>query len=196
MTTHVPPEGALEDSRRRSVLWLVLGAGLVAALALPSWVVMGGADGAAGSKPVPSPTPSTDPSASLAAPQAAGGNGQGNGGNQGHPITLSGVVQGQVAPGGTAPLVVTIANQNNQDILVTSVTGSVTSVTSAGQTGKPACSTSWYRVGSFAGSLRVHKNASGTVMLPVSFLNAPAVNQDNCKGARYTFSFTAQATQA
>lgn len=154
---------------------------------------------------------STTTGGTLTAPQAAGGNGQGNngngngnggsngstgGGNAGHAITVSGVVQGQVAPGRSATLVVTISNPNNQDILVTSVTGSVTSVTTGHQAGKPACSTSWYQVGSFSGSLRIAKNANGVISLPVTFLNSPNVNQDNCKGAQYTFSFTAEARQA
>ena len=147
----------------------------------------------------------------VTSPQAAGGNGQGNNGNgngnggsngstsgnnPGHSITVSGAVQGEVAPGHPATLVVTITNANNQDILVTSVTGAVTSVTTAHQAGKPACSTAWYQVGSFSGSLAIAKNGSGKVSLPVTFVNSATVNQDNCKGQQYTFSFTAQARQA
>ena len=90
-----------------------------------------------------------------------------------------GVVQGQVAPGRSATLVVTIANPNSQDILVTSVTGSVTSVTSAGQAGKPACSTSWYQVGTFTGSLPISKNGIVKVEYSPSVFMPPPYRSEN-----------------
>jgi hypothetical protein len=127
------------------------------------------------------------------------GNGTGNGttgSNPGHPITVTGAVVGKINLGSPATLNVTIANPNNQDILVTSVTGAITSVTSAGLTGRPACSSTWYSVGSFTGSKTITKNSSGQVTIPLTLTNLPSTNQDNCKGSTVHFSFTAQARQA
>jgi hypothetical protein len=214
-----------EERRRRVVFWFFFGTLMVVLLFTGSWIAMGGAkpESSASGKPQtsasPSPTAGPDvvvgtpqlgaqatTSGGVTAPQAAGGNGQGNNGNgnggstggssPGHSLNVSGVVQGTVAPNRPATLVVTINNPNSQDILVTSVTGSVTSVTTAHQAGKPVCSTAWYQVGSFSGSLLVPKGASRTVSVPVSFLNSATINQDNCKGQQYTYSFTAQARQA
>jgi len=158
------------------------------------------------SQPSSSPAPQVVVGTGQAQASAAGGNangngnngnGNGNGGsNNGHPLTVSGQVTGSVGPGSPASLVITIANPNNQDVLVTSVTGAITSVTTGSQAGKPSCSVSWYHVGSFSGSKAIAKNASGTVSLPVTFDDLSNVNQDNCKGAHYTYSFTVQARQA
>jgi hypothetical protein len=125
-----------------------------------------------------------------------GNNGNGGNGNPGHAITLTGAVVGKISLGTPATLTVTISNPNNQDIVVTSVTGAITSVTSAGLVGRPACSTSWYSVGTFTGAKNVAKNASGQVSVPLSLTNLPSTNQDNCKGSTVQFSFTAQAQQA
>ena len=134
---------------------------------------------------------------------ATGGTGTGNGStgsttgsNPGHPITVTGAIVGKISLGAPTTLNVTIANPNNQDILVTSVTGAITSVTSAGLVGRPACSTSWYSVGSFSGSKSISKNSSGQVSIPLTLTNLPSTNQDNCKGSTVNFSFSAQARQA
>jgi hypothetical protein len=133
-----------------------------------------------------------------ASTNAQGNNGNGNGSstNPGHPITLSGSVTGTVAPGSPATLTVTIGNPNNQDIVVTSLTGTITSVTSLGLVGRPGCSPSWYSVGTFSGSKAIAKNKSATISVPLSLSDLPSTNQDNCKGSTVQFSFTAQAQQA
>ncbi|MCU1623572.1 MAG: hypothetical protein JWL79_2417 [Frankiales bacterium] len=118
------------------------------------------------------------------------------GSNPGHPITVTGAVVGKISLGSPATLNVTIANPNNQDILITSVTGAITSVTTRGLAGLPPCSSSWYSVGSFTGTKTITKNSSGQVTIPLTLTNLPSTNQDNCKGSNVTFSFTAQARQA
>jgi hypothetical protein len=127
---------------------------------------------------------------------AQGNNGNGNPNSVGHTISLSGSVVGRVAPGSPATLTVTISNPNNQDIVVTSLTGTITSVTTLGLPGRPACSTSWYSVGTFTGSKAIAKNKSGTISVPLSLADLPSTNQDNCKGSTVQFAFTAQAQQA
>jgi hypothetical protein len=146
---------------------------------------------------------STSNASQSSSPTLGGGNvsssnngNNGNGSNSGHPITLTGSVVGKIGLGTPATLTVTISNPNNQDIVVTSVTGAITSVTSAGLVGSPVCSSSWYSVGTFTGSKTVMKNASGQVSVPLTLTNLPSTNQDNCKGSTVQFTFTAQAQQA
>lgn len=212
-----------DDRRRRGFLLALFGGALLLLLGLfGGWLAFGDTGTASpralGGSPSPSPSsgvtvvlPTPQPGASPSSAPVVGttegqpasedvdrsGNGNGNGSsNPGHPLSVSGEVNGSVGPGTPATLVVTITNPNNQAVVLTSVGGAVTSVTSAGQAGKPACSVSWYHVGSFAGARTIARNSSTTVSLPVTFDDLPTVNQDNCKGAQYTFSFTAQARQA
>ncbi|MCW3101399.1 MAG: hypothetical protein JWL77_7017 [Chthonomonadaceae bacterium] len=146
-------------------------------------------------------TTPTSNAAQPSSPTLGGGNvssngNNGNGNNAGHPITLTGSVVGTISLGAPATLNITISNPNNQDIVVTSVTGAITSVTSAGLVGRPVCSSNWYSVGSFTGSKTITKNANGQVSVPLTLTNLPSTNQDNCKGSTVHFSFTAQARQA
>jgi hypothetical protein len=132
--------------------------------------------------------------------QGNGNNGNGNGnsgnGNPGHAITLTGTVVGKISPNSPAALNITIDNPNNQDIVVTSVSGSITSVTSAGLVGRPPCSADWYSVGTFTGPKTIAKNKSAQVSVPLTLTDLPSTNQDNCKGSTVQFSFAAQAQQA
>ena len=141
-------------------------------------------------------TKSPDPTLGGGSASAQANNGNGNPNNVGHTISLSGSVVGRVAPGSPATLTVTISNPNNQDIVVTSLTGTITSVTSLGLVGRPVCSPSWYSVGTFSGSKAIAKNKSATISVPLSLSDLPSTNQDNCKGSTVQFSFTAQAQQA
>lgn len=118
------------------------------------------------------------------------------GSNAGHPITLSGDVVGTVGLGSPATLNVTISNPNNQDIVVTRVSGTITSVTTAGISGLPACASNWYSVGTFNGSRPIAKNGRGVVSVPIVLTNLASTNQDNCKGSTVSFSFNAEARQA
>lgn len=127
------------------------------------------------------------------------GNGGGNGAGTGSPgkaITVTGAASGVLAPGRDDLVTVTITNPNSSDILVTKVTGTVTGVTGAATpTTLPVCDAAWYQLRDFTGSARVLANKSGTVQMVVHF-DDRAMNQDRCKGARYTFNFTASANQA
>jgi hypothetical protein len=75
------------------------------------------------------------------------------------------------------------------------VTGSITSVTTRGLAGLPACSASWFSVGASTTPTPIAKNKTGTVSVPVTLNDLP-VNQDNCKGSTVQLAFTAQARQA
>jgi hypothetical protein len=206
-----------EDRHPRGFLVALLGGVLLLLLGLFGGWLAFGADQSANHQALgvsPSPKASSGVTVVLPAQQEAGqpvtqgGGGTvvtsnssnssagGSSSNPGHPLVVSGTVVGSVAPGSPAHLVVTISNPNNQAVLLTSVSGAITSVASAGLAHKPVCSASWYHVASFSGSRTIAKSSSTSVELQVTFDDLPTVNQDNCKGAQYTYSFTAQARQA
>ncbi|MBK5306269.1 MAG: hypothetical protein JJD92_06225 [Frankiaceae bacterium] len=145
-----------------------------------------------------SPSPSASPNGNS---QGNNGNGVGNGGSSGtqansHTIVVTGAVSGAPAPGHTAVLNVSVDNSKNQAIYVRTVNAAVTAVTSAGNNLKPTCLKTWYQISSFSGSQYVAAGATALVPLTITFLDNPTVNQDNCKGATYSFSYTATADQA
>jgi hypothetical protein len=145
-----------------------------------------------------SPTQAADP-AKAPGPALGGGSAAMRSGpdtNPGHPIRLSGVVTGRITPGRPATLTVTVSNPNNQDVVVTSLTGSVTSVSSQVLAGRPPCSATWFTVGTFAGARTIAAKGSAEVAVPVALTDLPATNQDNCKGGTLQLAFTAQARQA
>ena len=141
---------------------------------------------------------------------AAGGNGQGNNGvgngnggassgnnsSPGKALTTSVTSVTPVAPGKVGSVTVKVTNPNNQAALVTGLTGSVTGVGSGNRPGLQQCNKSWIVLGSFAGSQPVAANSSTMVTVPVTFSNLSTVNQDNCKGVTYQFSFTVTGRQA
>lgn len=129
------------------------------------------------------------------------GNGNGNGGGAGagsaaHPLTLTGTVSGQLAPGLPRVLVVTVDNAKNQAVYLKSVTAIIQSVAAGPNPSKPACNKAWFTVGSFSGSQFIGQGLKGQVQLPLTLVNLPNTNQDNCKGAAYSVAFTAIADQA
>jgi hypothetical protein len=144
----------------------------------------------------PSSSPVTQGGGGAVTTESNSSSAGGGSSNAGHPLVVSGTVVGTVGPGSPARLGVTIDNPNNQGVILTSVSGTISAVSSAGISGKPVCSVSWYHVGSFVGPRTIPKNSSTSVDLPVTFDDLPSVNQDNCKGAQYTYTFTAQARQA
>lgn len=141
---------------------------------------------------------------------AAGGNGQGNSGvgngnggpssgnnsSPGKALTTSVVGSTPVAPGQAGSVTVKVTNPNNQAVVVTSLTGTVTGVGSGTRPGLVRCDKSWITLGSFSGSQPVAANASTLVTVPVTFTDLGATDQDNCKGVTYTFSFTVTGRQA
>ena len=142
--------------------------------------------------------------ASLA---ASGGNGQGNNGvgngNGGSGSTTPAkalVVLSQgatpIAPGRPGTVTVLVTNPNNQVVSLTSLTGTVTGVSTGTRVGLPNCNKAWIVLGSWSGTKLVGANGSTTVQMPVSFTDVASVNQDNCKGATYQFSFVVNGQQA
>jgi hypothetical protein len=137
---------------------------------------------------------------------ATGGNGQGNNGagngnggsnstTPGKALTTSVTSVTPVAPGKVGSVTVRVTNPNNQGVLVTGLTGSVTGVGSGNRPGLLQCNKSWIVLGSFAGSQPVAANGNTLVTVPVTFSNLSTTNQDNCKGVTYTFSFTVTGRQ-
>lgn len=126
--------------------------------------------------------------------QGNSGAGVGNGASSGSGSpgkALTATVQGvtDIAPGRNGTVTVVVSNPNNQAVNVTRVAGSVTSVTSGTRSGLLACDPEWILLDEFNGSTVIGKNATGTVTMPVRFDNK-SINQDNCKGVTYSFSFT------
>jgi hypothetical protein len=111
-------------------------------------------------------------------------------------LTVTYSVMGKVAPGVPATLALTIQNPNSQAVLLRSVSGTVTSVSAGSNPALPACDQAWFAIGSLTGrSDRINRDQSTTVQVPVTFTNLP-INQDNCKNATYSFTFSAAADQA
>jgi hypothetical protein len=171
-----------------AAVWLSSAAVAMSAAGLGVYQLTAGSTAAAG-------PPSSPTQGGGTITQGNNGNGNGNG-NPGHAITLTGTVVGKISPSSPAVLNITIDNPNNQDIVVTSVTGSITSVTSAGLADRPVCSAAWYSVGTFTGPKTIAKNKSAQVSVPLTLTDLPSTNQDNCKGSTVQFSFAAQAQQA
>jgi hypothetical protein len=173
--------------------WWLAAASLLLLASGASFVLVannGSGGGTAAAKP--SPAPSSD---SFGGGNTSNANGNGSNGNNGHAINVTGAVAGLLYPGRPSTLNVSVQNPNNQDIVVTSVTASITAVGSRGTVGLPSCNKSWFSVGSYAGSRTVAKNASSVFALPLTLTNL-SVNQDNCKGVSYSFAFTANAQGA
>jgi len=187
-------------SKLAAAAWVTSAAAVLSAATAGVYALAASNGSSSGTASAAKVAPSASPSPNGNS-QGNNGNGVGNGGATGtqanaHPITVTGVVTGQPAPGRTATLNVTIDNAKNQAILIRTVTAAITSVTTGTLPGKVACNKNWFQVTSFAGSQRVEAGAKGIVPLTVSFTNDPAINQDNCKNQNYTFSYTATADQA
>jgi len=132
-----------------------------------------------------------------AARAAAAGPSQGDDtwSHPGHPLIVTGTVEGRTTPGTPSTVTITIRNPNNQAVVVEKVTASVEAVTSRDTSG-PACRTDWFDVGRFDGSLLVDRRQSGQVQLALTLRDEPAVNQDRCQGSTVSLAFTARARRA
>ncbi|HWG08806.1 MAG TPA: Ig-like domain-containing protein [Solirubrobacteraceae bacterium] len=116
----------------------------------------------------------------------------------GKPFTVSGDASGPLAPGVTRTLAITVSNPNNVAISVTALTASVVSgSTKAGCDGPTNLQLTQSNV-SEANVLTVPAN--GQVTLPAGAVSAPQVlmknlpvNQDACKGATFSFSYSGSA---
>jgi hypothetical protein len=137
----------------------------------------------------------------VASYAAAGGNGQGNNGagngNGGSSTTTpakslvaSFVSATKVAPGVSGSVTVSVYNPNNQAVTLTAASGTVTGVNRTG------CNKAWIVLGAWPGpQVALGAKSYTTLDLPLSF-DDKATNQDACKGATYSFSFTVTGKQA
>ena len=101
-----------------------------------------------------------------------------------------------IAPGVGGTLTVRVENPNNQAVRLTSVSAAVHSVTQ-GASGPVACDKDWFVISPLTDiSVLIGKRGREDVELDVEFTNLPGTNQDRCKGAQYSFTFTATADQA
>lgn len=200
------PAARLRRRRRRAAgVWgaaglVVLGAGLAVALTAQPGSTAGSSTGTV------STTGTTPGSTGNGNGPGGGNNGQGAGngaaaGAPGKSLTVVGATaSGRLGPGVQDTVLVTVSNPNSSDVLVTRVTGTVTSVTEvAGRSWLPdavPCDAAWYRLQDFTGSQRIAGRGTGQVPMTVRFDSRPGTNQDRCKGATYRFSVTAYADQA
>jgi hypothetical protein len=193
-----------EDRRRRGLLVLLVGAVLLLVLGF-----LGGylalrpqASGATQGSPRASARPSASPSVSpvvvdgtgqaVSQPARQGPVGRGEAVSRGGTeLRVSSQVLGRVGPGTPATLVLTITNPDGSAVVLTGATARVTDVTSA-----RACSPGWYDVGSFHGGRALGPHATTTITLRITFADSPTVNQDGCKGARYSYRYQVEARQA
>ena len=109
-------------------------------------------------------------------------------------LLVTSVTTARVGPGAPVRMTVTVANQDSKVIVLNSVVGAVLTVGSGSQSNLLTCDRRWYHIGPFTGQTSIAKGGRTTLTLPVTFDNL-AVNQDNCKGAIYTYTLTATGTK-
>lgn len=137
------------------------------------------------------------------------GCGNGNGGTSGQKdcsnpakaFSLSGAVNGPLAPGLSRQLLVTVSNPNNQPMQVTKISVTVGNPTGGlGRPSLPACVKGWVSSVNYlyvSGTKTIAPaNGAVVVSLPISLVNLSATNQDNCKGATFPISLTGEGQQA
>lgn len=136
------------------------------------------------------------------------GNGNGNGGSAGNgatpppkalvvkQVTTPASATQSVAPGSPGWVTVSVNNPNNQAVVLTGVTGTVTSVATGTRPGLLPCNKSWISIQPWTSRQTLAANGTTTVKLATTFNNLSTTNQDNCKGVAFNFSFTATGDQA
>jgi hypothetical protein len=161
------------------------------------------------------PKPTKPPTTSPGNGQGGGnnGNGVGNGTSGASPASKSlqiarasktptgqdvPVLDGALTPGASGTLTLNVTNPENQRVKLTLLKGETTGVTTKTPSVAPdACSPGWFVFDPYT-------VPAGTYLLPgetkqlsltVRMDNKP-VNQDNCQGQTYSFTFTATADQA
>jgi hypothetical protein len=116
----------------------------------------------------------------------------------GKPFTVSGTAAGPLAPGLSRSLVLTLSNPNSAGIEVTALNvAAAAGSTRAGCDGPANLALTQSNISS---SNTVAIPANGQVVLPAATVSAPSVlmrdlstNQDACKGAAFTFTYTGSA---
>jgi hypothetical protein len=196
-----------EERRRRSPLPVLLLVAAVLSGLLVGQLVYGGDDSEAEPAAAPQrPAVSAVPSSPEPAPVLVTGSGQSSGlsspasgtaragADVGLDVTTS--VLGEVAPGRPALVVLVLRNAGPSSVVVRGASAAVTEVSSAGLAGVPACSAGWFAVEGLAGTVRVPASSTRRLELPLTFLDSPSVNQDDCKHAQFRYSYTVRAEQS
>jgi|GEM_PF-2026418 len=116
----------------------------------------------------------------------------------GKPFTVSGNATGPLAPGTTRALAITLSNPNNVAITVTALGASVAPGSS--KAGCDGPSNLQLTQSNIAEAKALTIPANGQVTLPSGAISAPQVlmkdlptNQDTCKGASFTFTYSGSA---
>jgi hypothetical protein len=116
----------------------------------------------------------------------------------GKPFTVTGNASGPLAPGLTRPLAITLSNPNSVAITVTALSASTATGSSKAGCDGPANLQLTQSNLSEARALTIPAN--GQVTLPSGAVSAPQVlmkdlpvNQDACKGASFTFTYSGSA---
>ena len=177
----------LPESRKRrtALLWAGL-ALLLAAIPVGAWQLNAVAAGN---------TPQNCGNCQGNSGSGGGNGGSSGGGSPGKALIATATNVTPIAPGRSGTVTIQVQNPNNQAVVVTKVAGTVTGVTTGSRPGLQACNKDWFALGEFNGTKNIAKNASGTVTMPVSFVNK-TFNQDNCKDVTYSFSFTVYGQQS
>jgi hypothetical protein len=117
---------------------------------------------------------------------------------EGKPFTVSGNASGPLAPGVTRSLAITLTNPNNVAITVTALSASIAAGSS--KAGCDGPSNLQLTQSSISEANTVAIPANGHVTLPSGAVTAPQVlmkdlpvNQDACKGASFTFTYSGSA---
>jgi hypothetical protein len=148
-----------------------------------------------GDRPVvpPSVTPVVSPSTAVPPPVN-------------RPITLAGNLQGILTPGQPLPLNVTLTNPDSVDLSVTGLTVIVSAISAPHADASHPCTVGDFASEQFSGADGLTVPASTTTTIAglgfapaqwpwVGMVNRP-VNQDGCKGASLTLSYSATAVAA
>ncbi|MFF0264101.1 hypothetical protein [Kribbella sp. NPDC004536] len=115
----------------------------------------------------------------------------------GKPFTISGNLSGQLAPGVSRPLDLTLTNPNKKPISVTNLTVALSSVTRTAYaiSHNQPCGPTDYRITQYSGTYPLTVPGNAAVAVPAG--SAPQVamldtasNQDGCKGATVTFTYS------
>jgi hypothetical protein len=117
---------------------------------------------------------------------------------EGKPFTVTGNASGPLAPGVTRSLAITLTNPNNVAITVTALSASIAAGSS--KAGCDGPSNLQLAQSSISATNPVAIPANGHVTLPSGAVSAPQVlmkdlpvNQDACKGASFTFTYSGSA---
>jgi hypothetical protein len=125
-----------------------------------------------------------------------GGSGGGSGGAGGIGFSISGGVSG-LAPGVPKPIVLTLSNPNYFKLFVTKLT-----VTMSASELPAGCKSSWFVLtqsnASSSNPIAVPANGSTTLTSAprapqIELINSPTENQNACKGASFTLTFSGSA---